>query len=360
MGNKGAMRREQFFRMEKAEALELLRRAPEMHLASTNEAGAPILRVLNFAVADGAAVFHGSPVGEKMEASGRPAVISVEETVASVPSYFSDPERACPATTLYRSVQVHGLVEEVRDPARKARALQALMEKYQPEGGHVPITADHPLYKKAVEGISVMAVALERVDGKSKLAQNRKTEEVNRLLEQLWRRGDPGDARAVDRVRAANPAANPAFLACPSGARLLCAPTNSDQVVTILRDAYWNVGVADEVIARAHRGATAWVAAVSYDDGDEGRLVATARAISDGSKWAAIFDVMVAESWRGRRLGEAVMRLLLDHPRVRHARRVWLATSDAQSFYARLGFHEERLLPRRSYPTTEMVLARET
>src|SRR5438876_86295 len=126
------MRREQLFRMENRQALDLLGRAPAMHLASTNEAGAPILRVLNFAVA----------------------------------------------------------------------------------------------------GSGVMAVALERVDGKSKLAQNRKTEEVSRLLEQLWRRGDPGDARAVDLVRAANPAANPPFLACPSGARLLCAPTNSDQVVT--------------------------------------------------------------------------------------------------------------------------------
>src|SRR5207237_9279036 len=108
--------------------------------------------------------------------------------------------------------------------------------------------------------------------------------------------------------RAGNPAANPRVLACPSGARLLGAPTNSDQVVTILRDAYWNAGVSDEVIARAHRGSTAWVAA----EDDEGRLVATARALSDGAKYALIFDVMVAESWRGRRLGEAVVRLVLD------------------------------------------------
>jgi GNAT superfamily N-acetyltransferase/nitroimidazol reductase NimA-like FMN-containing flavoprotein (pyridoxamine 5'-phosphate oxidase superfamily) len=299
-------------------------------------------------------IFHGSPVGEKQEAAGRPAVISVEESVASVPSYFSDPERACPATTLYRSVQVHGLLEEVREPAKKARALQALMEKYQPEGGHVPISAEHPLYKKAVEGIGVMGVTLERVDGKSKLAQNRKTEEVGHLLEQLWRRGD--DPRSIDLIRAANPAATPSFLACPSGARLLCAPTNADQVVTLLRDAYWNAGVPDEIIARAHRGATAWVGAAD----DEGRLVATARAVSDGAKYALVFDVMVHPDWRGRQLGEAVLRLLLDHPRVRHARRVWLGTRDAQTFYARLGFREERLLPKRPYPTSEMVLQRET
>jgi nitroimidazol reductase NimA-like FMN-containing flavoprotein (pyridoxamine 5'-phosphate oxidase superfamily)/GNAT superfamily N-acetyltransferase len=337
--------------MEDREVLALLGRAPVMHLASTGEAGAPILRALNFAVADNALVFHGSPVGEKQQAAGREAVISVEETVASVPSYFSDPERACPATTLYQSVQVHGRLEPVEEPEKKARALQALMEKYQPEGGHVPITADHPLYKRAVEGISVMAVALEKVDGKSKLAQNRKPEEVARLLERLWERGD---ARAVDLIRAANPAAAPRFLACPSGARLLCAPDQAGEAVALLRDAYWNVDVTDEMIARAHTGATAWVGAAD----DEGRLVATARAISDGSKLACVFDVMVAPAWRGRRLGEAVVRLLLDHPRVRRARRVWLGTRDAQTFYARLGFVEGRMMRERSYPTSEMVLER--
>ena len=55
--------------------------------------------------------------------------------------YFSDGERACPATTLYRSAQAHGTLEEVTSRADKARVLQALMEKYQPEGKHVPI--DH-------------------------------------------------------------------------------------------------------------------------------------------------------------------------------------------------------------------------
>jgi nitroimidazol reductase NimA-like FMN-containing flavoprotein (pyridoxamine 5'-phosphate oxidase superfamily)/GNAT superfamily N-acetyltransferase len=350
------MRREQFFRMENRETLEMLAQAPVLHLATTGDDGAPILRALNFAVADGAIVFHGSPVGEKMQGLGKPAVISVEETVASVPSYFSDPERACPATTLYRSVQVHGILEELNAPEKKARALQALMEKYQPEGGHIPITAENPLYKKAVEGVSVMEVSLERADGKSKLAQNKKTEDVSHLLERLWRRGEPGDARAVDLIRAVNPGAAPAFLACPSGARLLCAPTQVKEAVTLLRDSYWNVGVSDDVIARAQTGASAWVGAA---DG-EGRLVATARAIADGSKWAAIFDVMVAPGWRGRHLGEAVVRLLLDHPRVRGCRRVWLGTRDAQRFYARLGFREGRMIPPRSYTTTEMVLERET
>jgi nitroimidazol reductase NimA-like FMN-containing flavoprotein (pyridoxamine 5'-phosphate oxidase superfamily)/ribosomal protein S18 acetylase RimI-like enzyme len=342
--------------MAPEEVTALLGAAPVVHLASTNSDGAPLLRVVNFALHDGAIVFHGSPVGEKLEAVGRPAVLSIDETVAVVPSYFSDPERACPATTLYRSVQVHGVLEEVAGAAQKAGALQALMEKYQPEGGHVPITADHPLYKKAVEGVLVLRVSLQRVDGKSKLAQNRRAEEVARLLEGLWRRGAPGDARAVDLIRAANPAAAPAFLACPSGARLVCAvdATRAAEAVALLRDSYWNDTLPPEMIARAQLGASAWVGAVD----DTRKLVATARAISDGTRWAGVFDVMVAPAWRGRGLGDAVMRLLLDHPAVRGARRVWLGTRDAQKFYARLGFAEGRMIPPRPYATTEMVLQR--
>src|SRR5438876_11753599 len=104
------MRREQFFRMSQQESLELLNASAVVHLASTNGEGAPILRAVNFAVEGGALVFHGSPVGEKLLAVGRAAVLSVEESIASVPSYFSDPEKACPATTLYRSVMIHGLL----------------------------------------------------------------------------------------------------------------------------------------------------------------------------------------------------------------------------------------------------------
>jgi ribosomal protein S18 acetylase RimI-like enzyme len=123
-------------------------------------------------------------------------------------------------------------------------------------------------------------------------------------------------------------------------------------VVDWLEDAYWNVGrVSRADIAAAHRGSCAWVGA----RGPRGELVATARAISDGAKHAWIYDVMVAPEWRGRRLGVAVTRLLVDHPAVRGARFVWLATRDAQGVYAKLGFVDKGELPPRPYTSTEMV-----
>ena len=72
---------------------------------------------------------------------------------------------------------------------RKARVLQALMEKYQPEGRHAPITANNPLYKKVVAGLLVAEIRLDRVASKVKLGQNRTPADRVRVLEHLWRRG---------------------------------------------------------------------------------------------------------------------------------------------------------------------------
>ncbi|XXY46688.1 GNAT family N-acetyltransferase [Sorangium sp. So ce269] len=350
------MRRE-IFRMDRAEAEALIARAPVVHVASTTAEGEPLLRTVHGALVRGAIAFHGAPAGEKTEIVGRPAVVSCEEIVASIPSYFTDPERACPATTLYRSAQVHGAVERVDDPEHKAEVLEALMRKYQPEGGYAPLDAASPLYRKAIAGILVLAVPLERIDGKAKLAQNRTPEERARLLTRLWERGLPGDPAAIEALRAACPDTPvPAFLSAPAGCALACAlgPRDVDAAVDLLEGAYWNQGVPREALARAQLGSTAWVGA---RDG-AGRLVATARAISDGSKRAWMFDVMVAPSLRGLGVGEAVVRLLLEHPAVRGALHVHLGTQDAHTFYARFGFQHRADLPPRPFVSTEMVLTR--
>ena len=345
--------------MERAEAVALLQRSGVVHLASTTADGAPVLRTVHGVVVRGALAFHGAPAGEKMEVIGREAVVSAEEVVAAIPSYFIDPERACPATTLYRSAQVHGRVERVDDAEEKAEVLSALMHRFQPEGGHVPIDAEHAIYKKAVAGILVLKVSLEQLDGKAKLAQNRTPEERQRLMEKLWERGLPGDPAAVELMRAANPGTPvPAFLTGPAGVSLtvVLGPADAIAAAELLVDAYWNAGFSRAEIAEAHLGSTAWVGARD----EHGALIATARAISDGAKRAWIYDVMIAAPWRGRGLGEALMRLLLDHPALRRTRRVYLGTRDAQSFYERLGFGDRRMVeePLRPWPTTEMVLAR--
>jgi predicted FMN-binding regulatory protein PaiB/N-acetylglutamate synthase-like GNAT family acetyltransferase len=325
------MRRE-IYRMDRARAVDFLRRAPFVHLATTNAAGEPLLRTVHGVLVDDWLCFHGAPAGEKMESIGRPAVVSWEDVVAEIPSWFIDPERACPATTYYESVQLHGLLESVDDPLFKARVLQALMERFQPEGRHIPISADHAMYKKAVEGILIVRVSLERLDGKSKLGQNRTRENIEAVLEHLWRRGTRGDLRAIERVRAAHGLP----LAGPAGTTLSVQPTREDAhaVAALLEGTYWSIGISNQQIARSQLGSPAWLVAHAPD----GRVVSTARAIADGAKHAFILDVITHPEWRGRGLAHHLVGLLLDHPHVRGTHIVRLNTRDAERLYQRFGF----------------------
>lgn len=350
------MRRAEFA-MSRAEATAFLQQAPVFTLCGVLEDGQPVLRTLHGVVVDDLLCFHASPKGEKTSLLDRPVVACAEEDVVRIPSWFLDPERACPATTLFRSVQVHGELREVTEPARKARALQALMEKLQPDGGYLPITAGDPRYAPEVRGLLVAGVSLERMDGKAKLAQNRSARERTRLVEQLWRRGAPGDARAIELLRAANPSLElPPSLAAPPGFALhpWLPAARAEEAVELLAGEYWNDAFTGDELRRAHLGASAWVGAT----GAQGRLVATARAVADGAKYAWVYDVAVAAPVRRRGLGQAVTRLLLDHPAVRGCRRVLLGTRDAQSLYARFGFIPRAAVPPRAYATTEMVLLR--
>jgi len=342
--------------MERGRALDLLEAAPTVHIATSLEDGTPIMRTVHGVLVDGYLAFHGSPIGEKVNAIGRPAIAWAEETLAPIPSYFIDPERACPATTYYLSAQVHSLIERTEDPKFKTRVLAALMAKLQPQGGYVPLDADHPLYRNAIQQIMVLRMSLERLDGKAKLGQNRKPDQLSKVIRALWQRGLPGDPQAIDLVRRANPEVPcPDFLSFPRGLNAFCAlgQAEVEEVVNLLKDEYWNVGVPQQVIARSHLSSSAWVGAKDA----EGRLVCSARAVSDYAKAAWIYDVIVAPSHRGHGIGQALTKLILDHPAVRNATNVGLATKDAQGLYSKFGFCDVQDAPS-AFPATRMVLKR--
>lgn len=348
------MRKATYFAMTSPHALALLDRAPVMHLASTGDRGQPILRALHTVRLGEALYFHAAPVGEKTEVLGRRAVLSYEEDVARIPSTFTDPVRACPATTLYRSVQAEGTLAAEHEPAKKAAVLTALMEKLQPEGGYAPIDPDSPLYAKAVASIAVVRLDVESITGKAKLAQNRTPEERAKLVRGLLGRGDPGDYAAVEAVLEANPGDGPPdVLRAPDGGRVLAhlGDERLDEAAGLLTGAYWLDGVSRGEIARAFRLSPVRVGVLD----DAGRLAGVARATTDG-RVAWLFDVLVTERARGRGHASAMLRVLLAHPRVAGARVVRLGTRDATALYERFGFVSVADAPLRAYPVVEMAL----
>lgn len=312
------MRRQEFHATETL-GKRLFTELEVMQLAGIGAEGQPVLKSLNGVVDEGWICFHGSPAGEKTSLVGRPVVASVEETVTRLPSYFMDPQKACPATTLYRSAQAHGVLQAIEEPARKARVLQRLMEKLQPEGGYVPLDPDSPLYRAQVKGLMLAGLPLDGLTTKAKLAQNRTPDQRAMLLGKLWGRGGEGDARALELIREANPDTPvPAFLAAPEGTTLHAwlAPEDAPAAAALLDP------LTHEELVRAHLGSTAWIGIKD----NSGALIGTARALADGSQYAWISDVCVRTDWRRRGLGKVLMRLLYDHPAVRHCRVVQLAT----------------------------------
>lgn len=329
--------RRRCFEADRDYAINLLSRAEVVHLATTTLEGEPVFRTLNAVVVKDWILFHGAVAGEKTAALGRSAVISAEEIVASIPSYFVDPERACPATSLYDSAQAHGVIENIEDVDLKAAMLEALMQKYQPEGGYQPLSATHPLYERALRGVLVFGVRLERVAGKCKLGQNRKPEELVNIAERLWQRGAARDVHALQRLFDVNGiSARPARFIGPAG-ELLEPELDAQalpELIPLLKEQYWARSAPAAELRAAHLGSSAWVGARN----ESGQLIASARAISDGSRHAYLADVIVHPEHRARGLGSRLVEFLLDHPTLRHVRIIRLGTADQQSFYRRLGF----------------------
>lgn len=336
------MRRPQF-ELDHQQTMALLTQSTWSHVAMTNAQGDPIIRAMHLVWVDGRPFMHGAPKGERHDSVPSAVTVSVEEVIASIPSYFTHPERACPATTFYRSAQLHGTLYRVEDDVLKARVLQALMEHNQPEGRYRPITTDDSMYRNAVRQLDVLGIQPSRVYGKAKLGQQLKPDKAQALLENLWCRGLPSDADAIEHIIDAYPERLvPPCLAlhapATSGWRMRASLNHAQRIeaAALTRDEYWNAQITPSALEDAwhHSDATVGI----FDQADT--LIACARAVSDFGKRAWIYDVLVHPNMRGLGLGQRMMQTLLDHPNLRQCGQVLLGTRDAQTFYAQLGFED--------------------
>lgn len=83
---------------------------------------------------------------------------------------------------------------------------------------------------------------------------------------------------------------------------------------------------------------SAWRVVGVYQS-DSGAFVGFARAVSDGVSFGYLADVFIVEGHRGRGLGHALVRTMIDEGPGAHFRWV-LFTRDAHEVYRRFGFSE--------------------
>ena len=161
---------------------------------------------INFVPYESEIYFHGSTKGKKMDiiqANSKASFSAVEE-YSVIPSYFrSDKNDACPATHLYQSVFIEGEIVLVEDYDQKVQALEALMQKYQPEGQYIPLS--HAMYEKIINITQIFKLKPKTTTGKFKLGQNFNKAQYERVKEHLQKRGTKKDLQTlklIEEVRA--------------------------------------------------------------------------------------------------------------------------------------------------------------
>jgi hypothetical protein len=155
-------------------------------ISSIDKDGFPQIIPMNFVFLNNAVYMHSHIKGEKIENIKRNSKVGfeVDKNLEFLPSYFSDPEDASLADTLYISVVIKGEAILVEDKEEKVLALNGLMEKYQPEGQYKPMRKDMDV----LDATAVIKIMPKEMKGKYKIGQNMSKDEKIELAQKIKNR----------------------------------------------------------------------------------------------------------------------------------------------------------------------------
>jgi predicted FMN-binding regulatory protein PaiB len=128
-------------------------------------------------------------------------VFEVDEVLGSIPSHWIHPANAMFATAYHRVVifECEAVVSD--DPEVLAAQQQRLMQYYQPDGGHTPVSTEHAMYRGPFREIRALTLDVRARKVKWKLGQNRKPEQLQHVIAELRKRGRPTDPAAADALQ---------------------------------------------------------------------------------------------------------------------------------------------------------------
>ena len=170
----------------KEKIIEFLSSESTGRIASMDADGFPQIIPMNFVFINDVIYMHSHIRGEKLENIKRNGKVGfeVDRNLEFLPSYFFDPSDASLADTLYISVVMKGICQIIEDNEEKTLALNALMKKYQPEGGYEPMNPE----MEVLNEVAVIKVTPQTMRGKYKIGQNLKNSEKRELAENIFKR----------------------------------------------------------------------------------------------------------------------------------------------------------------------------
>jgi predicted FMN-binding regulatory protein PaiB len=128
-------------------------------------------------------------------------VFELDEVLAVIPSYWVHAENGVFATAYHRTVALECEASVSDDGSALASQQQRLLGRYQPEGGFRGVTQEDPMYRGMLAQLCSVRLAICERKVKFKLGQNRPAQVRARIVEELRKRGRPGDARAADALQ---------------------------------------------------------------------------------------------------------------------------------------------------------------
>jgi nitroimidazol reductase NimA-like FMN-containing flavoprotein (pyridoxamine 5'-phosphate oxidase superfamily) len=168
----------------KKKVIEFLNSQPVGRIASIDANGYPEVIPMNFVYVKAddprvdthctidldAIYMHSHPFGEKLDNIKRNSQVGfeVDQHICFLPSYYFHPTDASQADTLYISIVIKGNALIAEDNKEKAKALNALMQKYQKEGKYETLD----FYMPSVHEVTVIKIIPKEMRGKYKVGQH--------------------------------------------------------------------------------------------------------------------------------------------------------------------------------------------
>ncbi len=173
----------------KEKIAEFLNQEHVGRIATIDSNGYPQIIPMNFVFFNNAIYMHSHTKGEKLEniKANPKSGFEVDRELEFLPSYFSSPTDASMADTLYISVVIKGESVFVQDPREKALALNAMMQKYQPEGQYEPLRPEMDV----LNYVAVIKVLPDEINGKYKIGQHMKPNSRLDLAQKIFHRNTP-------------------------------------------------------------------------------------------------------------------------------------------------------------------------
>lgn len=192
------MRRSEFKIEDKKEIEALLNSVSygTLAMAKDNE---PYSVPVNYIYENGDIYFHSATKGKKIDILRQNKIVSfsVVKEASFIPSYFSDEEFACPATTFFQSILIKGKVEFIESIDKKVEVMNLLMQKFQPEGKYKKIDKNNQKYLNALNSMAVVKINISEMSAKFKLGQHLSKERFEHIVSELSKRGEAIDSQTI-------------------------------------------------------------------------------------------------------------------------------------------------------------------